>query len=269
MDYRELKSELVKLYISFNREETSEIDEFLKLYLNTNLFEIRNYIFSKKELKKIIHLILKHLKYNIPFQKLLNKAFFYKREFYVNNFVLTPRFDSEILIEFVLKKNFKSVLDLCCGSGALGITIKKEREDISLDLADISSKALKVSKKNCKKHEIKANYIKTDMFKNIKNKYDLIICNPPYIETDVVKTLDDEVKNFDPVLALDGGINGLKFYNIIFNEAEKYLTDNGKCILEIGYNQGHLVEKFKEKFKNVKLIKDYNNLDRAIYFERR
>ncbi|MBO5889358.1 MAG: methyltransferase, partial [Clostridia bacterium] len=138
-----------------------------------------------------------------------------------------------------------------------------------INFADISKKALKVTKKNCKKHKVIAYFIKTDMFKNIKDKYDLIICNPPYIETDVVKTLDNEVKNFDPILALDGGEDGLKFYNIIYNEIENYLTNNGKCIIEIGYNQVHLIEKFKQKFKSVELIKDYNNLDRAIYFERR
>lgn len=269
MDYRKLKSELIKLYSEFNRQDSYEIEDFLRLFLDKPLFEIRSYVFNKKEVNKIKKLILKRLKYNAPFQKLLNKAYFYKREFYVNNFVLTPRFDSEILIEFILQKDFSCVLDLCCGSGALGITLKKEREEISVDFADISSKALKVTKINSKKHEVRAKFIKTDMFENIKNKYDLIICNPPYIETKVVDTLDDEVKNFDPILALDGGENGLEFYNIILDKIENYLIQGGKCIIEIGYNQGYLVEKFKEKFKNVQLIKDYNDLDRAIYFERR
>lgn len=269
MDYTTLKNELIKIYKKFANNNFKEIDYILSVFLNKNLFETRNYIFNKKEISYFKKLVNKKVKYNIPVQKLLNKAYFYKNEFYVNNNVLTPRQDSEVLIEFILKKDFTKVLDLCCGSGALGITLKKEREDIAISFADISTKALKVCNKNCKNLNVLANFIKTDMFKNIKEKYDLIICNPPYIETDVVKTLEYEVKNFDPILALDGGEDGLKFYNIIFNSVENYLLENGKCILEIGYNQGHLVEKFKQKFKNVELIKDYGGNDRAIYFERR
>lgn len=269
MRYSELKKELLEINKKFNKLDAKEIDYFLSFFLNKNLFEIRDYNFTLKEVKKIKKLFLNHLKKDIPLQKLFKRAYFYKREFFVNNNVLTPRFDSEILIENVLKKPFESVLDLCCGSGALGITLKKERENISIDFADISKNALKVTKRNCKKYSVNANLIKTNMFKNIDKKYDLIICNPPYIETNVIDTLNDEVKNFDPSIALDGGEDGLKFYNIILNSVENYLTENGKCILEIGYNQGHLVEKFKEKFKNVELIKDYNNQDRAIYFERR
>jgi len=269
MDYITLKNELIKIYKLNDCKNFNEIDYILSLKLDKNLFEVRNYNFSKKEVDALKRLILKRIEQNIPIQKLLNKAYFYKREFFVNNNVLTPRFDSEVLIEFILKKDFVKALDLCCGSGALGITLKKERENIDISFADISAKALNVSKKNCLKHNVSAKFIKTDMFKNIKDKYDLIICNPPYIETEIVNTLDDEVKNFDPILALDGGEDGLKFYNIIFNSVENYLLQNGKCILEIGYNQGHLVDKFKQKFKNVQLIKDYNNQNRAIYFERR
>ena len=113
--------------------------------------------------------------------KVSKKAYFYKREFYVNTNVLTPRFDSEVLIENIIDKNFNNVLDLCTGSGCLGITIKCEKPSINLMLADISSKALKVCKKNCKEHNIDAKFIKTDMFTNIKDKFDLIICFRQYL----------------------------------------------------------------------------------------
>lgn len=268
MEYKLVKESFIKLYNKFNNQNVFEIDYILSYFLNKSIIDVKFYNFSSKEFIKLNKIVLKHLKTQMPIQKLFKKAYFFKREFFVNNNVLTPRFDSEVLIENILKKEFSSVLDLCAGSGCLGITIKCEKPEIKLNLADISQKALNVCKKNCKKHNIKANFIKTNMFSNIKDKYDLIICNPPYIETSEVNKLNKEVKNFDPRLALDGGQDGLKFYNIIYNNVEEFLNNNGKCILEIGYNQGHLIEKFKQKYKNVTLIKDYNNLDRAIYFEK-
>ncbi|MBE5745896.1 MAG: peptide chain release factor N(5)-glutamine methyltransferase [Clostridiales bacterium] len=268
MEYKNIKQELIILYEKFNNKNIFEIDYFLSYFLNKTNLEVKFYNFSEKEYKKLKKIILKHLKTNMPIQKIYKKAYFYKREFFVNNHVLTPRFDSEVLIEYILNKSFKNVLDLCAGSGCLGITIKKEKPEINLSLADISNKALRVCKKNCIKHNVDFKLIKTNMFENIKDKYDLIICNPPYIETENIEKLNIEVKNFDPIISLDGGQDGLKFYNIIFENIDKYLSDNGKCIIEIGYNQGHLIEKFKTKFKNVKKIVDYNNLDRAIYFEK-
>ena len=268
MEYRSLKEKLQNIYSKFNNKNISEIDYFLAYYKNVNLFEARFCKFSEKDYNKLKRLLLKHLKKKVPIQKLFNKAYFYKREFFVNNNVLTPREDTEILVEQALSLNFNNVLDLCAGSGAIGITLKCEKENINLTLADISTKALKVCRKNLKLNNVTAKVVKTNMFKNINDKFDLIVCNPPYIETDVVENLSEEVKNFDPHLALDGGNDGLKFYNVIFNNIENYLTENGKCLLEIGYNQGHLIDLFSKKFKNVKLIKDYNNLNRVIYFER-
>lgn len=268
MEYKIVKENLIKLYQKFDNINYEEIDYFLSFLLNKSVLEVKFSNLNNKEYKELKSLIIKHLKTKAPIQKLFNKAYFFNREFYVNNNVLTPRFDSEVLIEHILDKNFKSVLDLCAGSGCLGITIKCEKPSVNLTLADISSKALKVCKKNCKKHKIEAKRIKTNMFNKIKEKFDLIICNPPYIESDTVLNLSDDVKKFDPKISLDGGQDGLKFYNILYENVDKFLNTNGKCIIEIGYNQGHLIEKFKEKYKNVKLIKDYNSLDRVIYFEK-
>ena len=265
MKYSDIKNELLNLYNDYNfSDKTSDIDYVLSEIKKVDLLKVRFEEFSLNEYKKAKNIILKHLKLDMPLQKIFKKAYFYGLEFYVNNNVLTPRQDSEILIENALKENFNCCLDLCCGSGALGLTIKKNRPQTNLTLVDISLKALKVSKINAKKLNENAKIIKSNMFDKIKDKFDLIVCNPPYIETKTIENLDNNVKNFDPKISLDGGVDGLKFYKIIYENLDNYLNSKGVCFLEIGYNQGSLVDLFKQKFKNVSLIKDYNNLDRVI-----
>lgn len=268
MNYSTIKKEFIEEYKKFGNQNFEEIDyvfcELTKTPKTNLLFcEIDN-----KTIKKATKIIKKHLTTKKPLQKIFKKAYFYGFEFYVSKNVLTPRQDSEILVENALNFNFSSCLDLCCGSGCLGLSIAKIKPEISLTLADVSKKALKTTKINAKKHKIKAKFVKTNMFENIKEKFDLIVCNPPYIESDVINFLSDEVKNFDPIISLDGGIDGLKFYRILFDNAIKFLNKNGKCLLEIGYNQGNLVKLFEKKYKNVKLIKDYNNQNRVIIFEK-
>lgn len=265
MKYSDIKNELLNLYKDYNSsDKTSEIDYVLSEIKKVDLLKVKFEDFSLKEYKKAKNIIIKHLKLDMPIQKIFKKAYFYGLEFYVNNNVLTPRQDSEILIENALKENFNSCLDLCCGSGALGLAIKKNRPQTNLTLVDISPKALKVSKINVKKLNENAKIIKSNMFDKIKDKFDLIVCNPPYIETKTIENLDNNVKKFDPKISLDGGVDGLKFYKIIYENLDNYLNSGGVCFLEIGYNQGSLVDLFKQRFKNVSLIKDYNNLDRVI-----
>ena len=268
MKYSDCKKELIEIYKKYNNENYFEIEYILKEILkDDNIFfiDITNKDFKKA--KKIVNL---RLKYNKPLQKIFKKAYFMNLEFFVNENVLTPRFDSEVIIDYLEKNKikYKNVLDLCSGSGVLGICAKLLNKDCNLTLVDISRKALKVSKINARKHNINAKFIKSDMFKKVNNKFDLIICNPPYIETETVKNLSYEVKNYDPKISLDGGIDGLKFYNILFEELDKFLNKNGICLMEIGYNQGHLINKFKTKYKNVELIKDLNGLDRVIKIEK-
>lgn len=268
MKYSEIKKEFVKIFEEFDNPNFDEIDYcFCELTKQSkpNLMFVE---ISKKCYLKAKKILFHHLKTKKPLQKIFKKAYFFGLEFFVDENVLTPRWDSEILVENALKFDFNSCLDLCCGSGCLGLSIKQNRPSVKLVLADISSKALKIAKKNAKNLKIYANFVKTDMFKNINSTFDLIVCNPPYIETGVIKSLSEEVKNFDPKISLDGGENGTKFYSILINELDKFLSPKGKCLIEIGYNQGFLLENFKEKFKNVKLVKDYNNLDRLIIIEK-
>ncbi len=217
----------------------------------------------------------------IPVQYITNKQEFMGLEFYVDENVLIPQPDTEILVEEVIDicKNFNvhnnsykdenneciKILDLCTGSGAIGISIAKNIENSKITLSDISIKALEIAEKNCKNivgpsvnNEIQI--IQSDLFENINDKFDIIISNPPYIKSDVIKTLDKEVQN-EPILALDGGKDGLKIYRRIIDEAYRYLKTDRCLALEIGYDQK---EEVIDLIKNTKRYTDiYSKKDLA------
>lgn len=193
--------------------------------------------------------------------------------FFVDENVLIPQPDTEILVEEAIKyanqiKENVEILDMCTGSGCIGVALAKHVKNAKVTLVDISTKALEVAKKNAKENEVKekVNFIQSDMFENIKSKFDVIVSNPPYIKTKVINELDLQVQN-EPHLALDGGENGLKFYEILINEAPKYLKENGKIFLEIGYDQKKEVEELARNskfYKEIETVKDLANNDRVI-----
>ena len=208
----------------------------------------------------------------MPIQYITNKQEFMGLNFYVDENVLIPQPDTEILVEEVInickerKENIK-ILDICTGSGAIGISVAKYIENVKVILSDISTNALKVAKKNTKvnKVEDKIEIIESDMFENISNKFDIIVSNPPYIVTEVIKTLDKEVQN-EPNLALDGGEDGLDFYRILVKNAKEFLKPNGYLCMEIGYNQKEAVENLLEEnnYKNIYSKKDLSGNDRIV-----
>ncbi len=227
-------------------------------------FIVANHVLNKKEINKLLRIANKRIKTHEPIFSIINFSPFYGRFFKTNKHVLKPRLDTEILLNEALKlsNNKTKILDLCCGSGILGITLNLEKLCKVL-CADISNFALAITRKNAKALGANISAIKSDMFKNIQDKFDIIVANPPYIKTNDIESLDSEVKNFDPKLALDGGDDGLKFYKIIASEFEKYLSKDGTLLLEIGFNQkNELLEIFSEF--DVKVIKDFNNLDRVL-----
>ena len=207
----------------------------------------------------------------IPLQYITNEKYFYGIKFYVDENVLIPQPDTEILVEEVInicknKNKEIKILDMCTGSGCIGICLAKNIKDTSVTLVDISNKALEVAEKNAKENNAKVEIIQSDMFENIKDKYDIIVSNPPYIETDTIKTLSIEVQN-EPNLALDGGEDGLKFYRILANNAYRYLNEDGFICMEIGYNQKETVIKILEEtqeYKNTYCKKDLAGNDRVI-----
>lgn len=205
---------------------------------------------------------------HMPIQYILNRAYFCGLPLYVNENVLIPRFDTEVLVEEVLalskKDKSKRILDICTGSGAIAIALKKLGGFERVDALDISDKALEVAKRNANELDLDINFLKSDMFSSLtcENKYDIIVSNPPYIQSDVVDTLESEVKDFEPRLALDGDVDGMKFYKIIAENYEQYLANNGVLALEIGYDEADDIRALFEG-KNVVIKKDLANLDRV------
>ena len=243
------------------------------------IYEIFDFDFSKwtmykydeikdiSKLDKLNEYVKKRLGH-MPIQYILNKAYFCGLPFYVNENVLIPRFDTEVLVEEVLKiskkDKSKRILDMCTGSGAIAIALKKLGGFERVDALDISDKALEVAKRNANELDSDINFLKSDMFSSLtcENKYDIIVSNPPYIQSDVVDTLESEVKDFEPRLALDGDVDGMKFYKIIAKNYENYLADNGVLALEIGYDEADDIRALFEG-KNVVIKKDLANLDRV------
>ena len=168
--------------------------------------------------------------------------------------------------------NGEQALEICealVRSGAIGISLQKKL-NCKVTLADINPKCVKIIKKNAKKMQANVKVLKSDMLKNIKQTFDLIVCNPPYIKTADIKTLDASVKNFEPHLALDGGNDGLRFYKTLANSSHKFLKPNGILALEIGWGQANDVAKLlNENFEQIEIQKDYSNLDRFIFAKRR
>ena len=219
---------------------------------------------------KYTHKFLKgieRLKAGEPIQYVTEKAEFYGLEFYVNKNVLIPQPDTEVLVGEIIEKysDKKEILDLCTGSGAIAVALKKNIKRSKVFASDISPKALKVAKKNADNYKFDITFIKSDLFENIYKKFDLIVSNPPYIETGFLKKLPSEVK-CEPTLALDGGKDGLDFYRRIIKDAKTRLNKDGVLALEIGFEQkDRVVELMKnEGYKGVYCKKDYGGNDRIV-----
>lgn len=211
-----------------------------------------------------------------PLQYILGYTYFMDYTFMVEEGVLIPRNDTEVLVELADKllstyepymKKKVSLLDMCCGSGCIGISLKLYHKELALSLCDVSKKALSVTKKNLEKYEIQGTLTESNLFRNVDGKFSMIVCNPPYIESEVIPTLMPEVKNYEPMLALDGGTDGLDFYKSIIKEAPAYMEEKGYLIFEIGYNQGQAVRDLMchAGFCEVQVQKDYAGLDRVVY----
>jgi len=209
----------------------------------------------------------------IPLQHITNTQEFMKMNFYVNSNVLIPRPDTEILVEEVIKigstKKNPTILDLCTGSGAIAVSLAKYLPNAKIYASDISEKALEVAKINAKNNEVEGRiqFVKSDLFQKMEGmKFDIIVSNPPYIKTAVIKSLDAEVQK-EPIIALDGGKDGLKFYREIVEQAYSHLKYESYLCFEIGYDQK---EEVTEIIKNSKVYsgtyckKDLYDNDRII-----
>lgn len=216
--------------------------------------------------KEYMNLIKKRADHT-PLQYILGYQEFMGLNFIVNEKVLIPRQDTEILVEEVGKVcTNKDVLDLCTGSGCIIISLAKLGNINRGVGVDISHDALELAKENAYNNEVDIEWIQSDLFTRVEGKFDIIVSNPPYIPTKEIQKLSLEVKDYEPSLALDGKEDGLFFYKKIIKDIKNYLKKDGYLFLEIGYNQGqdliNLIE--KEGFRDIKVIKDYASLDRVI-----
>ncbi len=225
---------------------------------------------SEKDVEIIQGIITRRIS-GEPLQYILESQEFMGLSFYVNPSVLIPRQDTEVLVEHILdhyKGAAISVLDICSGSGAIGISIAHFNKNAYVKGLEISPEAIKVSEKNAELLGVseRVSFICQDILKTtLYGKYNLIVSNPPYIESSVIPTLSKTVKSFEPAIALDGGDDGLIFYRHITNIAPHLLTPGGMLAFEIGYNQGIAVsEMMKENFSNIEVIKDYGGNDRVV-----
>lgn len=228
--------------------------------------------------EKIVNLYMQkieELKNHKPIQYIIKKQEFMGYDFYVDENVLIPQPDTENLVEEVLfiinsiKDKSLKILDLCTGSGAIAISLSKilNSDKILIYGSDISENALKIAQDNAIQNCSKVVFLKSNIFNEINNnyKFDIIVSNPPYIETKTIEELSEEVK-YEPHLALDGGEDGLYFYREIIKNAKKYLNPNGYLAFEIGYNQKKQVEKLLEEngYKNIYSRKDLSGNDRVV-----
>ena len=212
---------------------------------------------------------------HIPVQQLTHQAFFMGYEFYVNENVLIPRQDTEVLVETALdvckqeQMGEIRLLDMCTGSGCILLSLLHELKPRTVTGVgvDLSKEALCVAEKNAEKLKINAEFLESDLFENVKGTYDVMVSNPPYIRTSVIETLQEEVKDHDPYLALDGKEDGLYFYRRIIEQAPAYLKKKGWLLFEIGSDQGEDVKNLMEQagYTGVSVKKDLAGLDRVVF----
>ena len=272
----------IKQALNLARQNLDSIDAkvLLKFILkkdNTYIIANANKEMSRDEENELQESIQK-IKDGFPLQYITHNQEFMGINFEVNQNVLIPQPDTEILVENTIRlvlgnkslenqensKKTTQILDLCTGSGAIAISLKKYIPDVKIFASDISEKALEVARKNAKNNNVEIEFIKSDMFENIHEKFDIIVSNPPYIKSEEIEKLSKEVQN-EPKLALDGGKDGLKFYKIISREIKNYLKENGTLLMEIGYDEANEVMKL---FENSTCIKDYANNDRVIVWNK-
>ncbi len=257
----------------------ADTDAWILLEYVTGITRARYYLnprqkMSEAEEKRYCSYIEKR-KDRIPVQHLTGVQEFMGLEFLVDEHVLIPRQDTEVLVEKVLEdlEPGMRILDMCTGSGCILVSLMKRMENEKGEDTvhgvgvDISREALKVAWENAKKHKVDAVFLKSNLFDDVEGTYDVIVSNPPYIRTSVIEELQEEVKLHDPYEALDGKEDGLFFYRKIIEKSKEYLKKGGRLYFEIGHDQGDDVKKLMEDagFAEVTVKKDLAGLDRVVF----
>ena len=284
----EYKKKIGELLIDGNKIlKEANIDTYIldtQLLLGKVLGKDKLHLITNKEEKvskfkeREFYSLIEKRKNKMPISYILKTTEFMGLDLHVEEGVLIPRGDTEILVEETLKfmdedKEYE-VCDLCCGSGAIGISIAHFRENTKVDLIDYYDVPEKVTKRNITKHHLasRATFIKSDLLNEVINqekKYDVLVSNPPYIKEEVIDTLMDDVKKYEPHTALSGGDDGLYFYKKIVDDSDKILKENGVLAFEIGHDQGKEVSDLmiEKGYKNVRVVKDLAGHDRVVVGE--
>jgi len=245
--------------------EDAEAEWIVSIVLGVKRDEVykENLVYPKKidEIDKIVNERIT----GRPLWYCIGDTEFYGYKIKVDERVLIPRPETELLV-YNAKESLssdKTVLDLCTGSGAIAISVQKET-GATVTASDISENALSIAKENAKINGANVNFVQSNLFENIEDKFDMIISNPPYIKSEDIATLQKEVKDFEPTLALDGGVDGLDFYKKIALQAKNHLNKGGILLLECGIGQAQDVADMLKDYGTVKIIKDYENIDRIV-----
>jgi len=269
--YKELL-ELGKEKLRKSGVEEAALDAWYILEKVSGINRVEYFLHSEDEIdnnkvEEFLRLIERRSE-RIPLSYVIGTRDFMGFTFKVNENVLIPEQETELLVEAVIKYcKGKTVLDMCTGSGCIAISISLLGEPDIVVASDISDKALEVAKKNAELLKAsKVKFVKGDLFENITGSFDIIVSNPPYIETHIIEKLEPEVRDYIPRLALDGDKDGLKFYKNITKKTIKYLNKNARIFYEIGYNQSEAVADIllENGFGEIKIIKDFSGLDRIV-----
>lgn len=258
-----------------------KISDFLKIDYDTSLIALsyilgksKSYILMNQNLdlnseqNQRLNDIINKRKDSYPLQYAIGQWEFYNLRLKVDERALIPRFETEIIVDYLIKSpiNKEKILDIGTGTGAIALALAKNIENSFVIGSDIEDKALSLASENKVFTGVKnVDFVKSDLFKNISGTYDLIVSNPPYIDKKDYESLEKELY-FEPKSALYGGIDGLDFYREIIKNANNYLNDKGHLVFEIGYNQKEALNKLmiNQGFINIKNIKDFNDFDRFI-----
>lgn len=239
-------------------------------FTRPQLYSRDDYIPDDNQMRKIDYWVQKRLQ-GCPMAYLLEKADFMGLSVKVQESTLIPRPETELLVEEILsiapEKNYKTGLDIGTGSGSIAIALSHFDKSLRMTACDISERALMIAEQNVKDHRANVTLIKSDLFESIEGKFDFIVSNPPYIKSEVIPTLERDVKDYEPLSALDGGADGLTFYRRIIKKASAYLNNGGMLAFEIGCDQGYAVKSLMEEagFREITVKKDLSGLDRMVF----
>lgn len=271
MDYKSLKQKIQKMFEKNGVDATSDIDWIMVEVTGKSRSQLPFLSqINKTDEQKILRLAKLRSKH-IPLDYILGKSEFFGYKFIVNENCLIPRLDTEVLVEKLIEKikavdGEVSVLDIGTGSGAIAIAVSKETGAV-VTAVDVSQKALDIAIKNNELNNAEVEFIQSNLFENLSGrKFDFIVSNPPYIKSSVIEELDEEVWLHEPILALDGGEDGLEFYKNIIKDAKNHLKDGGMIFFEIGYDQADDVSKLlKNDYTNIQVVKDYGGNNRVVF----